>query len=351
MVRRGFTVLVRIALFVFPAFVIVSSLLAPYLESRQMGIAPFLYWILSPLCHQRPSRSLWIFGSPMGVDARCFALYTAFLLTGLSLRCDLGKTRWRIGLLLLLPILVDGFTQLFGLRESTNVLRVLTGALGGIGLGLLLYPMAWKVRGGRVYPVKAASSRLSLRHVIPAMVTISLLILSVVPLASSRAQVPDRRSVIIPEGTTVAIKALETISSETAKAGQQVQFVVVRDVTVDEVVVIKAGAPAVGEVVRAAPRKAVGREGELILALRYVKAVDGTNVRLRTSMTEKGEEKLTSTVVLSVVLCPLFLLTKGGEAAIPAGAEYKVFVDFDTEIEVTARQESSIPFLKGVNDG
>ncbi|MFQ5575095.1 MAG: hypothetical protein ACE5E0_05675 [Terriglobia bacterium] len=97
---------------------------------------------------------------------------------------------------------------------------------------------------------------------------------------------------------------------------------------------IKAGAPATGEVLRAAPKGMIGRQGELLLGIRYATAVDGTQVPLRASLEEKGEEKLTSTVVLSVVLCPLFLMRKGGEATIPAGTEYTVFVDRLAEVAV-----------------
>ena len=39
-----------------------------------------------------------------------------------------------IGILLLIPTGIDGTTQLFELRMSNNVLRFITGLLGGIGL-------------------------------------------------------------------------------------------------------------------------------------------------------------------------------------------------------------------------
>jgi hypothetical protein len=52
------------------------------------------------------------------------------------LRVDIGA--FLIILATLLPVAVDGFTQLFGWRESTNELRVLTGVFTGWGSGLLL---------------------------------------------------------------------------------------------------------------------------------------------------------------------------------------------------------------------
>lgn len=33
-----------------------------------------------------------------------------------------------------MPCAIDGFTQLFEYRESNNILRLITGLLGGVGL-------------------------------------------------------------------------------------------------------------------------------------------------------------------------------------------------------------------------
>lgn len=153
---------------------------------------------------------------------------------------------------------------------------------------------------------------------------------AVLPYGTARAQV----RVAIPEGTRLAVKALESLSSESAKRGETVRLEVVRDVEVKGKVIIKAGAPVTGEVLKALSKKMLGREGELLVGIRYATAVDGTQVPLRASLEEKGEEKLTTTVVLGVVLCPLFLMMKGGEAMIPAGTEYTVFVDRAVEVTV-----------------
>jgi len=34
----------------------------------------------------------------------------------------------------MVPVAIDGFTQYFGPRESTNTLRFITGFIGGVGL-------------------------------------------------------------------------------------------------------------------------------------------------------------------------------------------------------------------------
>ena len=41
-------------------------------------------------------------------------------------------------MILMIPVAIDGFTQYFGPRESTNNLRFVTGFIGGIGLIIFL---------------------------------------------------------------------------------------------------------------------------------------------------------------------------------------------------------------------
>lgn len=69
-------------------------------------------------------------------------MYTAGLLTVLiSLLWTLPlspKLTSFLGGLLILPGGIDGVTQLVGDRESTNLLRILTGLLLGIGVVLII---------------------------------------------------------------------------------------------------------------------------------------------------------------------------------------------------------------------
>lgn len=94
-------------------------------------------------CHQLPYRSFFIMGEQVAVCQRDVAIYAAILAGGLvyaRLRGRLRPLRMRHYVLFLLPMALDGGTQLPGWRESTWELRLLTGAIFGLGTVWLLYP-------------------------------------------------------------------------------------------------------------------------------------------------------------------------------------------------------------------
>lgn len=140
-------VLVLISIpYAFIAFLIVASLLAPYLEHKRMEVSQKIFAILGLWCHQRPTRCFWIFESPMGLCARCFSFYVSLLATGFSLlRINTRKILWKWGFPLLIPILLDGISQQIGLRISTNFLRAMTGLMGGVGIGILVFPIYFRI--------------------------------------------------------------------------------------------------------------------------------------------------------------------------------------------------------------
>jgi len=110
--------------------------LAPYLYDKNRFLSLLIYSIYSQICHQLPERSYYIFNHKIGVCARCFGIYTGALLGMLIYpfvrRLDNFKipNRWYL-ILALLPMGVDGTTQLLGLRESFNELRFITGFIVG----------------------------------------------------------------------------------------------------------------------------------------------------------------------------------------------------------------------------
>ena len=110
-------------------------------------------WVELPfrlVCHGIDARSLTVAGAIMPICARCFALYLGGL-AGIAafflLRPRALSLAWLV--LALAPMAIDGLTQAIGLRESTNALRVLTGAVAGsVAMTWLLSRVAARTHEG-----------------------------------------------------------------------------------------------------------------------------------------------------------------------------------------------------------
>ena len=95
-----------------------------------------------PLCHSRPDRSFCYHERYFGLCARCTTMYMSGFIMILSLPLWRGLSpefAMAIGIFSLVPGGVDGITQMFGNRESTNRLRAVTGGLLGVGVVVFVY--------------------------------------------------------------------------------------------------------------------------------------------------------------------------------------------------------------------
>jgi uncharacterized membrane protein len=131
-----------------------------------------IYWLYQAVCHQWPFRTFFLFGPQptyasdqiaalvgpdelwtlvgtpelgfkMAFCERDLAIVAAGLLMGLMytrVRGRLAPPTILFYLALLLPIMMDGFTQLVGLRESTWEYRLATGAIAGAATVWLVFP-------------------------------------------------------------------------------------------------------------------------------------------------------------------------------------------------------------------
>ena len=111
--------------------------------------------ILNLICHRKPERSFFIKGYQFPVCARCTGFYISLVIYftyTYYFFVDYNPVLIIIAVLLLMPTLVDGLTQLFEYRESNNLLRFITGILGGLGLGILIKALKYfiylKMNGG-----------------------------------------------------------------------------------------------------------------------------------------------------------------------------------------------------------
>lgn len=85
------------------------------------------------LCHRMEGRSIPFFGLERYLCARCLGLLFGGII-GISI-FRLGFPLPALaGFLFIMPMIIDGCTQAFGLRESTNELRLVSGFLFGLGL-------------------------------------------------------------------------------------------------------------------------------------------------------------------------------------------------------------------------
>lgn len=138
-------------------------LITPILQMSKSPIASSLFNLFSLFCHQLFERSLcmnqymeiancsidngYIYQFP--VCSRDISFYFAmfiggiiYLILALLRKVDQFNVPNFIYLILfILPLAIDGITQLIDLRESTNQLRLVTGFLAGITMPFYIIPL------------------------------------------------------------------------------------------------------------------------------------------------------------------------------------------------------------------
>lgn len=130
------------------------------------GLAEVIYLIYSYLCHQLPQRSFFIVGNQVAFCQRDVSIYGSIFIAGLAYATTGRRWRplpwWGVALMIL-PALTDGSIQLFGSYESTWHVRVLTGALVGVGAVWFLYPRFERVFAGVHWQVTTQLQNAALR--------------------------------------------------------------------------------------------------------------------------------------------------------------------------------------------
>jgi uncharacterized membrane protein len=148
----------------------------------------FLKWIMNQVgyavCHQFPSRSFYYGGQRLPVCARDTGFFLAFAACFVVLFLFYGRTgrryppAWMVFALvvLLVPTILDAVTSYAGLRESSNAIREITGALAGTGAAALLYPLVVSrfFRGGEERRILECWWSLPLLLLVPAVVSLAL---------------------------------------------------------------------------------------------------------------------------------------------------------------------------------
>lgn len=154
------------------------------------------------------------------------------------------------------------------------------------------------------------------------------------------------------DGTPVKLRISETISSASAKVGEEIPFEVIEDVDVDGIHVIPKGSTAIGTVTAAEPRKSMGRAGKLDISISYVRLHDQEKAALRAVRDEKGgghvgamTGAMVATAIVFFPAAPLFLFIHGKDISIPQGTEITAFVQGDMHLDMSKFTAPSAPMV------
>jgi len=111
--------------------------------------AAAIYWLGDANCHQLASRSYYLNGNQLPFCARDLGIFIGLVL-GLALAFVI-KVRPALLLVILglVPMAMDGGLQLLTNYESTNPMRLVTGALAGVSIAFLIHLIAINIRDTR----------------------------------------------------------------------------------------------------------------------------------------------------------------------------------------------------------
>jgi hypothetical protein len=152
---------------------------------------------------------------------------------------------------------------------------------------------------------------------------------------------------IIPSGTPIKLQLAENVSSAHARPGDQLDFVVVRDVNVGGFDVIPAGTRASGAVTGVKGKRFLGMGGRVALKLDSVALAGGERIRLLGRMAVKGRSrtKLMAAAMLVTGLiflpaAPIFLLTRGHDSTVLKSTEIMAHIDGASTVSSAGLQPS-----------
>jgi PEGA domain len=170
-----------------------------------------------------------------------------------------------------------------------------------------------------------------------------LFVFETTPFSSAQEQhliASNQAPFVLQDGTPIKLRLSQTVSSADAHVNDRVEFEVLEDVTVNNVLLVPKGSSALGTVTEAVPKRRMARGGKLEIVLDSVRMVDGEKVALRAVKDAKGGGHTTGMTIGIVAgalvflpAAPLFLLMHGKDISIPKGTEVPSFVDGDIRLD------------------
>lgn len=155
--------------------------------------------------------------------------------------------------------------------------------------------------------------------------------------AGQAAKPPDFR---LEDATPIKLRLSRTISSSEAQVNDKVDFDVLEEVKVGDIVVIPKGSVAWGTVTEAEPKRRMARGGKLDINIDAVRLADSEKAALRAVKEVKGGGHtggMTAGIVATSLIvwpaAPFFLFMHGKDVTIPQGTEITAYINGDMNLD------------------
>jgi hypothetical protein len=174
--------------------------------------------------------------------------------------------------------------------------------------------------------------------------------------AISTIPAQDQRKVTVPASTPLEIEAIHTVSSVDVRPNDYLSFRVLVPIRIDNVTVIEKDALVTGRVVEAKRGGRWGKAGKLSWIMVDVVAVDLSRVPVQVSKDipdnrnrlrgiSHGGEVVARAAVLGALFPPAAAIgviggafKRGGDAVLPEGKRFVIYVQKDTDVTVPAER-------------
>jgi hypothetical protein len=154
----------------------------------------------------------------------------------------------------------------------------------------------------------------------------------------------------LEDGTPVRLRMSQTVSSADAHVNDRVEFEVLEDIKVSDIIIIPKGGIAWGTVTQAQPKRRMARGGKLEIVMDSVRLADGEKAALRATKEGKGgghTGAMTAGIVATGLLffpaAPFFLFMHGKDITFPKGTEVPTFIDGNFTLDLSKFQQNTTP--------
>lgn len=137
----------------------------------------------------------------------------------------------------------------------------------------------------------------------------------------------------LPSHYPIIIRNNSPIDTKLINSGDTIFFTIVNDVK-DEfgnIVILKDS--TVSANISFSEKGFIGKSAELFISDFHTVAIDGTYIPLSSSIAVHPDDKMVTSIVLSIFVCPLFLFMKGKDAQLPAMTTKTVYTIYDSFIK------------------